>query len=179
VVSNEGTGRATVTAIAKDARVSLSTLYRHFESREDLLQQAIQAPLVQFVQRWQETVPQTAPIQDDVERLRLYITTIYEAAVEHRGLIQTLLVELPAGGELFTTKLSPMLGEVIDQLVEIGLDQARQQGIDEAVIPGGVRIVTLLTLMAAVLGPGIAVASDKEELITFLARFSAFGIRQS
>lgn len=179
VVSQHGSERATVTAIAEEAGVSLASLYRHFESREDILQQAIQAPLAQFMEQWRATLPQTHPISDDAERLRLYIKTIYDAGLQHKGLLQTLLVELPGGGEHLTASIMPMLRDVLDQLEEIGRDQAREQGIDQDVIVGGVRLVTLLTLLTTVLGPAAAHTDNADDLITFLARFCAHGIRQT
>jgi AcrR family transcriptional regulator len=178
VVTREGARRATATAIAREAGVSSSGLYRHFQSREDLLQQAIQVPLAQFMKTWHDALPQTRAPADDVDILRIYITAIHDAALEHRGLIQTLLHEFPGDGDLFETQLARMLTDAVTELEEIGRGHARQQGIDEAVIPSSIRAITTLTLLGSILGPAFVGMNDTDEMLDFIARFSVHGIRQ-
>ena len=179
VVSREGSRRATVTAIAAEAGVAVSRLYQHFDSREGLLEQAIQAPLTRFMERWRSALPDTRKPTDDLELMRLFVQTIYESAVEHRGLIQTLLVELPGGSDAFTTRLMPMLSDALEELEGIAREHARQQGIDESMIPAGLRATITTTLTAAVLGPSYVQAASAEDLIDTIARISAYGIRQA
>jgi AcrR family transcriptional regulator len=179
VVIAEGTERATVTAIAREAGVSLSALYRHFESREDLIRQAINRPLVEFTGACQDALAEATSVKDDEESLRVFIEGIYQAGLKHRGLMQTLLIEVPSSGELFATEIMPILRAAFDQIEAIGHEQASEQGLDQSLVRGNVRMITVLTMLSTLFGPRLAGAQSDKELVAFLSRFSAYGIRQA
>ena len=178
VVSREGVDRAMVATIAEQAGVTVSALYRHFGSREEMVQEAIRAAFGDFLDRWRDALPPVACASEDGALLTVYIRTLYTVAREKRGLLQTVLVEKAQGDGLVPARLAPLLTELFGDLDDISREHARAQGMDEAKMSAGLHAVSALTLVAALIGPGFAGTSTHEELITFLVSFSTHGARR-
>lgn len=96
-------------AIAREAGVGIGTLYRHFPSREALVEAVYRAELEQVTASAAELAATTTPAQD---ALRLWLTRYAAFVAAKRGMAESLRALLDAGGPIQTETRASVIAAV-------------------------------------------------------------------
>src|SRR5436305_5028130 len=92
LIEEGGYGAAPVTAIAERAGVAAGTLYRHFESKQELFVEVFRSVCTREEQAMRAAA-ETMESQSAVERLELVLATFAERALRNPRLAWALLAE--------------------------------------------------------------------------------------
>jgi AcrR family transcriptional regulator len=111
-LNRHGFANTTVELIAQEAGVGPATIYRHFGSKEALIEAFAQANSPRYLLR-----TFTASPQSDLEAdLTLLATTMLEFVGENYGLIQLILVDSRQGGETLLEPIRTAQGRTVTML---------------------------------------------------------------
>lgn len=102
--SREGP-EATLEAIAKDAGVGIGTLYRHFPSREALVDAAYRSELARLC----DAVPELLAAMPADKALRTWMDMFIEYMTTKRGMADALRMVIASGGNPFAESRSRLL----------------------------------------------------------------------
>lgn len=86
VVAEQGT-EASLRGIARDAGVGLGTLYRHFPTRDDLLQEVLQSSFDDLTERAGVLAATTSPL----EALETWMDELTASTATHQGLAASMV----------------------------------------------------------------------------------------
>jgi len=102
--SREGP-EATLESIAKDAGVGIGTLYRHFPSREALIDAAYRSELARLC----DSVPDLLAAMPADKAMRTWMDMFVEYMTAKRGMADALRMVIAAGGNPFAESRSRLL----------------------------------------------------------------------
>jgi AcrR family transcriptional regulator len=102
--SREGP-EATLESIAKDAGVGIGTLYRHFPSREALVDAAYRSELARLC----DAVPELLEAMPPDKAVRTWMDMFIEYMTTKRGMADALRMVIASGGNPFTESRSRLL----------------------------------------------------------------------
>jgi len=102
--SQEGP-EATLESIAKDAGVGIGTLYRHFPSREALVDAAYRSELARLC----DAVPELLDVMPPDKALRTWMDMFIEYMTTKRGMADSLRMVIASGGNPFAESRSRLL----------------------------------------------------------------------
>ena len=102
--SKEGP-EATLESIAKDAGVGIGTLYRHFPSREALVDAAYRSELARLC----DAVPELLDVMPPDKALRTWMDMFIEYMTTKRGMADALRMVIASGGNPFAESRSRLL----------------------------------------------------------------------
>ena len=130
----------TLESIAGDAGVGIGTLYRHFPTREALIEAAYRSELARLCAGLPELV-QTLPA--DVA-LRTWMDRFIDYLATKRGMAEALRMVIASGGNPFAESRESLL-EAIGSLLRAGATQGELRGdIDPADVMFGISGVSLV-----------------------------------
>lgn len=163
--------------IAADAGVNQGLLYHYFQSKEELFEEAIAAPLEQLVRDLSDSAHKLADGADEsVERrseiLRQMHAGMLDIMVEVVPLLGIALFSDPAAGQVFfRDRLRPVLNQIATA-VQDGLAGWARPGLDPATVATAVFGLHFSSaLQLALLGEG-----DREQISTRLADLLSHGL---
>jgi AcrR family transcriptional regulator len=108
----------TLESIAKDAGVGIGTLYRHFPTREALIDAAYRNELARLCGAAPELLTSTAPDQ----ALRIWMDRFVEYMTTKRGMADALRAVIASGGNPFSESKARLTG-ALDTLLRAGAEQ--------------------------------------------------------
>ena len=108
---------ATLESIAKDAGVGIGTLYRHFPTREALIEAAYRNELARLC----DVVPALLADLPADEALRAWMDRFVDYMTTKRGMLGALRVVIASGGNPFAESMERMTAAVTT-LLEAGAD---------------------------------------------------------
>ena len=114
---NEKGSAARLEEIARTAGVGIATLYRHFPTREDLVQEVYRSEIEQLVAVASRLVKRHAPS----EALRRWLHVFVEHLATKRLLVETLHVH-PSDGELIAKTSGVLMGQAVNMLADRAVD---------------------------------------------------------
>jgi AcrR family transcriptional regulator len=114
-----GSGETDVTldAIARDAGVGIGTLYRHFPTREALVEATYRAELARLC----DSVPELLATLPPDQAARAWMDRMVRYLVTKRGMAETLRAVLASGGNPFADSRERLL-RAIEALLRAGAD---------------------------------------------------------
>jgi AcrR family transcriptional regulator len=131
---------ATLESIAGDAGVGIGTLYRHFPTREALIEAAYRSELARLCAGVPELI-QTLP--GDVA-LRTWMDRFIDYLATKRGMAEALRRVIASGGNPFAETRESLL-EAIDALLKAGAARGELRGdVDPADVMFGISGVSLV-----------------------------------
>jgi AcrR family transcriptional regulator len=98
----------TLESIAKDAGVGIGTLYRHFPTREALIDAAYRSELARLC----DAVPELAAAFPADKALRIWMDLFIEYTMTKRGMSDALRMVIASGGNPFAESRSRLLAAV-------------------------------------------------------------------
>lgn len=113
--SQAGAAEVTLDAIAKDAGVGIGTLYRHFPTREALVEAAYRNELARLCDAAPELVKTTPPDQ----ALRQWMDRFIDYMTTKRGMTDALRAVVASGGNPFAES-HDRLTEAVTTLIKAG-----------------------------------------------------------
>jgi AcrR family transcriptional regulator len=126
--STTGYPQTTMRAVAERAGVSLSVLYRHFESKEDLFAAAVITPftafLKQFAAAWRDQID--APL-DERGMVEEFVRDFHGALAPHRDAIVALVALHEAPNMALLERLRASLTAVVSDIGRIAQHEARRR----------------------------------------------------
>ena len=130
----------TLESIASDAGVGIGTLYRHFPTREALIEAAYRNELARLcagVPEVLETMPADVALRTWMDRFIDYLAT-------KRGMAEALRMVIASGGNPYAKSRESLL-EAISSLLKAGSDQgALRRDIDPADVMIGISGISLV-----------------------------------
>jgi AcrR family transcriptional regulator len=108
---------ASLNAIAKRAGVGNATLYRHFQTREELVLAVYQHEVQQLVHSAQELLQTDAPL----DALRHWVERLAHYAVTKHGLADALRKATTPGSDLSSTETYTAIVGALDQLLQANI----------------------------------------------------------
>ena len=183
--SINGLHGATTGAIAARAGVALSVMYRHFDSKEDLFQEAMLAPLVAFFDEFAETwKDQREEPWDAYRLLRSFVASLYEALVSHRASLAMLAGASHETDPDVVRQVQVAVARLFEEILVIGVEESKRRrwfsadGLDLAI-----RLIVGLVLGVVAFQPvvlaGTHEADDVEDLLNALTALSLWGLRRA
>jgi AcrR family transcriptional regulator len=125
--SKEGP-EVTLESIAKDAGVGIGTLYRHFPSREALVEAAYRSELARLC----DAVPELLATMPADKALRTWMDLFIEYSTTKRGMSDALRMVIALGGNPFAESRSRLIAAVSALLTEGAADGALRADVDPA-----------------------------------------------
>jgi AcrR family transcriptional regulator len=182
--SARGFAETTMRSVASSARISLSVLHRHFDSKERLFSATLLAPFLGFVDdfaaAWRE---QLDTPWDDERLMGEYVADLYTNLTRHRMALVHLVSASESTGTLLA-ELRAGLAPVLLELQAIGEHEARTRGwfSEEAARQTTWLVAALVTGLVLMEpwrdpeGKGLAVA-DERTMIEAATKFATWGTR--
>jgi len=176
-------GRAvTMHAIAAEAGVARSALYRHFPDRDSLLAEAALAPFVDFREAFRLAAGKNLDQYRSVyEMERAFVGAILDHFAEHRDFVASVLSERSALDAQVRAQLVDAIDEVIEEISAVARDLGVVYGVPLDSIDTWVRLVIALVTGIATnsswLLPRGAAAWSRAELVEKLTSFILYGIQ--
>ncbi|TCC18988.1 MULTISPECIES: TetR/AcrR family transcriptional regulator [Kribbella] len=138
---------ATLEGIAKDAGVGIGTLYRHFPTRELLIEAAYRNELAAVCDASAELLEQLPPDQ----ALRAWMDRFIDYMARKRGMADALRAVFASGANPYAQSLELLMGAV-------------QPLLDAGAAAGQIRSdISAKDLLASIGGVGGAAADDREQ----------------
>lgn len=131
----------TLESIAKDAGVGIGTLYRHFPSREALVDAAYRSELARLCDR----VPELLAESSADKALRTWMDLFLEYMTTKRGMSEALRKVIASGGNPFTESRARLLAAFTVLLMAGAADGTLRTDIDAADLMASVSGVSLAT----------------------------------
>jgi len=104
--STEADADVTLERVARDAGVGIGTLYRHFPTREALVEEVYRTELTRLC----ESAPRLSAQLPPVEALRAWMEAFIDYLATKRGLAEALRAVIAAGGRPFAQSRELLLG---------------------------------------------------------------------
>jgi AcrR family transcriptional regulator len=122
VFLQSGANGARIQQLADAAGVNPALLYQHFESKEELFEEAVTEPLAAAFEASLADIPPVGPFDASGEQMRAltrtYVVNLLEAMDQSGGLLGVVLFsDADTGREYFQTRLEPLLKQVRDVVV--------------------------------------------------------------
>jgi AcrR family transcriptional regulator len=108
---------ASLNAIAKRAGVGNATLYRHFQTREELVLAVYQQEVRKLVQSADSLLDERAPI----DALRIWVEHLARYAVTKHGLADALRKATTPGSDLSSTDTYTVIVAALDRLLQANI----------------------------------------------------------
>jgi AcrR family transcriptional regulator len=108
---------ASLNAIAKRAGVGNATLYRHFQTREELVLAVYQHEVRKLVERADSLLQERAPI----DALRMWVEHLARYAVTKHGLADALRKATSPGSDLSSTDTYTTIVAALDRLLQANI----------------------------------------------------------
>lgn len=176
-------GRAvTMHAIAAEAGVARSALYRHFPDRDQLLAEAALAPFVDFREAFRVAAGRDLEQYRTVyEMERAFVGAILDHFAEHRDFVASVLSERSVLDPRVRSQLVESIDEVIEEISGVAKELGVVYGVPLESIDTWVRLVIALVTGIATnsswLLPRGAAAWSRAELVDKLTTFILYGIQ--
>ncbi|MGW0828016.1 TetR/AcrR family transcriptional regulator [Streptomyces sp. NPDC002845] len=138
--SERGTD-ASLEAIAKDAGVGIGTLYRHFPTREALVEAAYRNEVARVCDSATELLAEFPPDQ----AMRLWMDRFIDYLATKKGLADALRAVIASGADPFTESLdriSTAIRTLLDAGAEAGVLRSDVDPLDVGFSLGGVLLIT-------------------------------------
>ncbi|MFG2041965.1 TetR/AcrR family transcriptional regulator [Dactylosporangium sp. NPDC048998] len=113
--STEATADVTLERVARDAGVGIGTLYRHFPTREALIEEVYRTELARLC----DAVPRLLAQLPPVGALRAWMDGYIDYMAAKHGLAEALRTVIAAGGQPFAHSRDLLVG-AISRLLEAG-----------------------------------------------------------
>ncbi|WP_433205007.1 TetR/AcrR family transcriptional regulator [Dactylosporangium sp. CS-047395] len=120
--SKDPTDEVTLERVARDAGVGIGTLYRHFPTREALIEEVYRAELTRLC----ESAPRLLASLSPDAALRTWMDGFIDYSATKRGLAEALRTVIAAGGQPFAqsrTMMEAALGELLRAAESVGIRQ--------------------------------------------------------
>ncbi|MGI5242901.1 TetR/AcrR family transcriptional regulator [Dactylosporangium sp. CA-139066] len=104
--STEADAEVSLERVARDAGVGIGTLYRHFPTREALVEEVYRTELTRLC----ESAPRLLAQRPPVEALRAWMDAFIDYLATKRGLAEALRAVIAAGGRPFARSRELLLG---------------------------------------------------------------------
>ncbi|MCX2931799.1 helix-turn-helix domain containing protein [Mycobacterium sp. CVI_P3] len=183
--SRQGYRDATVQGIARRADLSVSAVYRHFESKSDLFRQAACQPFLKFLDEFSRTWNQQREVPwDELKLMTEFASELYDNMRAHRK----LLIEVTAARDHVDPgvieELRKASSRMFMELRAIGEQEASLRKFFSAEgIELSVRLISgTITAMAVFddwLAPSFPHPVSREILMDAIARLSLWGLSQT
>jgi AcrR family transcriptional regulator len=176
-------GRAvSLAAIAQEAGVSRSVLYRHFADRDELLTEAALAPFVHFVEEFRAVALTQIEARDSIwEMERAFVGALLDHFDRHRQFISSVLSDGSVLDEDTRELLFRRIDRTIDEITEVAGQLGAALGMTAEHIGTWVRMVIALTSGVSAnqswLLPRAAATWSRQDLIDNLTTFILHGIQ--
>jgi len=159
-----------VTAIAERAGVAAGTLYRHFESKQELFVEVFRSVCTREEQAMRAAA-ETMESQSAVERLELVLATFAERALRNPRLAWALLAEpvdplVDAERLAYRQRYSSLVAETLDAAIEAGEVPGQSTELTAAALVGGCGEV-----LVGPLSPLAGARPDTDQIVTALRMF--------
>ena len=167
-------------AIAQEAGVSRSAMYRHFPSRDALLTEAALAPFVDFLEAFRSValgqIRAGSPIWD---MERAFVSAIVDHFANHQEYVATVLSERSVLDDKVKAELFLQIEQVIDEITEVAIELGGATGVPSNHVPIWTRFVIALavgwvTNESWLMSP----AMSRDELLDSLTTFVLYGIQR-
>ena len=129
----------TLESIAKDAGVGIGTLYRHFPSREALVDAAYRSELARLC----DSVPELLAAASADKALRTWMDMFLEYTTTKRGMSDALRMVIASGGNPFAESRARLLAAFTALLSAGAVDGTLRSDIDAADLMASVSGVSL------------------------------------
>jgi AcrR family transcriptional regulator len=136
--SEEGP-EVTLESIAKDAGVGIGTLYRHFPSREALVDAAYRSELARLC----DSVPELLDATPADKAMRTWMDLFLEYMTTKRGMSDALRMVIASGGNPFAESRSRLLGAFAALMQAGAADGTLRGDLDPADLLAGMSGVSL------------------------------------
>lgn len=181
-----GFDATTMRGVAARADISLSVVYRQFESKERLFAAALLEPFLAFFEEfttaWRD---QLAEPRDEQDLMRELVRDLYVSLSENHGALgQFVIAGRAEHHERVVTELRPAFDRILAGLREIGAHEAATRGWFAAETGG--RATWLVLCMASglvLMQPWLARdhwasgADGGDEIVEWMAQFALHGLR--
>ncbi|MEN3309055.1 MAG: hypothetical protein V7603_5257 [Micromonosporaceae bacterium] len=130
----------TLEAIAREAGVGIGTLYRHFPSREALVEAAYRSELARLC----DAVPELLRTAPPDEALRRWMDLFVEYTTTKRGMSDALRAVIASGGNPYAHSRDRLLGALTELLsagADAGLVRADVAAVDVLMSLSGISMV--------------------------------------
>ncbi|GAA3289050.1 helix-turn-helix transcriptional regulator [Dactylosporangium vinaceum] len=120
--STEAAEEVTLEQVARDAGVGIGTLYRHFPTREALIEEVYRAELARLC----ESAPRLLATMSPPDALRAWMDAFIDYSAAKRGLAEALRTVIAAGGQPFAqsrTSMEAALRELLAAAADSGVRQ--------------------------------------------------------
>ncbi|MEU7871360.1 helix-turn-helix domain-containing protein [Dactylosporangium sp. NPDC049140] len=123
--SREPSDEVTLERVARDAGVGIGTLYRHFPTREALIEEVYRAELARLC----ESAPRLLAELPPDAALRAWMDGFIDYSAAKRGLAEALRTVIAAGGHPFAESRARMEA-ALGALLAAGADTGLRQDVD-------------------------------------------------
>ncbi|HEV3128271.1 MAG TPA: TetR/AcrR family transcriptional regulator [Solirubrobacteraceae bacterium] len=170
LIEEGGYGAAPVAAIAERAGVAAGTLYRHFESKQELFVEVFRA-VCGREERAMRVAAEDMSSVSAVERLEVVLATFAERALRNRRLAWALLAEpvdplVDAERLAYRERYSSLVAETLEAAIAAGEVPAQSAKLTAAALVGGCGEV-----LVGPLSPAAGARPDTEELVAAVRMF--------
>ncbi|WP_432825385.1 TetR/AcrR family transcriptional regulator [Dactylosporangium sp. CA-092794] len=110
--STEAAAEVTLDRVARDAGVGIGTLYRHFPTREVLIEEVYRTELARLC----DAAPRLLADLPPVEALRAWMDGYIDYMAAKHGLADALRVVIAAGGQPFAQSRARLVGAITELL---------------------------------------------------------------
>ncbi len=145
--SKKGFQQTTVQEIAEAAGVGKGTIYRFFDSKEDLVSSLVEFAIDDVGRAVREAI---ADLQDPVETLRIIITTEVDYYDQHRDLAKFLIREVLGYRNTFEDHVKQIWsnwGIIVEEVVRKGLASGAFKPIDPVTAAASLEGMVLATVI--------------------------------
>jgi AcrR family transcriptional regulator len=181
-----GYDATTMREVATTADISLSVVYRQFESKERLFAAALLEPFLtffeEFTSAWQG---QLAEPREEQDLMRELVRDLYVSLSQNEGaLAQFVMAGRIEDHERIVAELRPAFARILSGLDEIGAHEAKVRGWFDA--ETGARATWFVLCMASglvLMRPWLAPdhwasgADGGDEVVEWMARYALAGLR--
>jgi AcrR family transcriptional regulator len=181
VFARQGYASTSMRDIASRADISLSVLYRHFGSKQELLSAALLAPFMSsikdFALAWSKQID--APWNDD-KLVREFVQGLYASLREHRKSLVTLLTVDDNTGADVLPQVHLEFSKVIQDLQYMAEQEAdRRRWFSREAVKYGNPIVIAMVVGAIVFRPLLTdtFGDDDEAVIDTMTNMILHGLR--
>src|SRR5947199_7610778 len=170
LIEEGGYGAAPVAAIAERAGVAAGTLYRHFESKQELFVEVFRSVCTREEQAMRAAA-ETMESQSAVERLELVLATFAERALRNPRLAWALLAEpvdplVDAERLAYRERYSSLVAETLTAAIAAGEVPPQSTELTAAALVGGCGEV-----LVGPLSPLAGARPDTDEIVSALRTF--------